>query len=64
MDEIPWALIIPIAIIQITLAVIALVDLAKRRSVNALPKWAWAIIIVIFGLAGPIAYLAAGRGED
>jgi hypothetical protein len=60
----PWALIISIALIQILLAVIALIDLSGRAEVNGPPKWAWVIIILIFGLAGPIAYLVAGRKED
>jgi len=64
MEDIPWALIIPIALIQISLAVIALIDLSRRAEVIGPPKWAWAIIILIFGLAGPIAYLVAGRKED
>lgn len=62
--DIPWALIIPLALIQIALAVIALIDLSRRAEVIGPPKWIWAIIILIFGLAGPIAYLVAGRKED
>ena len=64
MEDIPWGLVAPIAAIQLILAVIALVDLVRRPEVNGMPKWAWAIVIIIFGLAGPIIYLVAGRKES
>ena len=63
MEDIPWALIIPIALIQIALAVVALLDLVRRRETNG-PKWAWVLAIVLFGLIGPVLYLTMGRKED
>ncbi len=55
--------IIPLVILQLILMIIALVDLSKREKVRGLPKWAWAIIIVIGELIGPIIYLIVGREE-
>ena len=63
MEDVPWALIIPIALIQLALAVIALLDLAQRRETNG-PKLAWVLAIIIFGLIGPVLYLTLGRKED
>ncbi|MCW5714648.1 MAG: PLDc_N domain-containing protein [Bauldia sp.] len=63
MDDIPWGLVAPIAVIQIVLIVIALRDLIPRRRTNG-PKWMWAILIVLFGIIGPVLYLTVGRKDD
>lgn len=55
--------IIPLVLIQLTLMIIALVDLIRREKTRWIPKWAWAIIIILGELIGPIAYLIFGR-ED
>ena len=55
-------LLVPVALLQLGLMVIALVDLAKRTRTKG-PKWAWAAAIVFLGFLGPIAYLVVGR-ED
>jgi uncharacterized membrane protein YdjX (TVP38/TMEM64 family) len=46
--------IIPLVLIQLILVIVALVDL---------PKWLWAVIIILGELIGPIVYLIIGR-ED
>jgi hypothetical protein len=56
-------LLIPLFLIEITLLVIALVDLIRREQVRHLPKWAWALIIIVLNFIGPIAYLILGREE-
>jgi len=56
-------LLIPLLIIEIGLLVIALVDLIRREKVKHLPKWVWAVIIIIVNFIGPIAYLIVGREE-
>ncbi|MDZ4178870.1 MAG: PLD nuclease N-terminal domain-containing protein [Coriobacteriia bacterium] len=57
-----WALIV-LVIVQVTLQIVALVDLARRRRVRWDMKWVWALIIIFGGnmLLGPILYLAIGR---
>ena len=55
--------IIPLVILQLILMIVALVDLSKREKVRWLPKWLWAIIIILGELLGPIVYLVAGREE-
>ena len=56
-------LIAPLLIIELVLLVIALVDLIRRQEVKYLPKWVWALIILLFSLIGPISYLIIGREE-
>jgi hypothetical protein len=55
--------IIPLVLIQLTLMIVCLVDLVRREKTRYLPKWAWAIIIILGELLGPIIYLILGR-ED
>ena len=40
-----------------------LIDCARteQESVRILPKWAWLIIVIIFGSFGALAWLLAGR---
>jgi hypothetical protein len=54
----------PLIIFQLLLMVWAIIDLIKRKKVKALPKWAWALIIVLVNIFGPIIYLLFGRGEE
>ena len=56
-------LLIPLVLIEMVLLIIALVDLIKREQVKHFPKWAWAVIIILLNLIGPIAYLILGREE-
>ena len=55
--------IIPLVLIQLILVIVALADLIRREKTRYLPKWAWAIIIILGELIGPIVYLIIGR-ED
>lgn len=52
-----------LALVQLTLDAVALVDLARRprESVVFGNKWAWVAIIVVVNLVGAILYLAVGR---
>ncbi len=55
--------IIPLVLLQLILMIVALVDLSKREKVRWIPKWGWALIIVLGELLGPIIYFVVGR-ED
>ena len=55
--------IIPLVLLQLTLMIVALVDLIRREKTRYLPKWAWAIIIILGELIGPIIYFIFGREE-
>lgn len=52
--------ILPILIIDLVLLVIALVDCARVRKTRG-PKWIWFLVIILFGLIGPIVYFIFGR---
>jgi hypothetical protein len=51
-------------VIQLVLVIVCLVDLARRAKVRGLPKWAWALIILLGELIGPIVYLFVGRIDE
>ena len=55
-------LLVPIILLQLGLMVFALVDLIRRKRTKG-PKWAWALVIVLFNLIGPIVYFVIGREE-
>jgi hypothetical protein len=61
-DMLPW--LVPLAILQLAIMVVALVDLVKREKVRGDSKVVWALLIIFINLIGPIVYLIAGRGED
>lgn len=54
----------PLIIFQLLLMIWAFIDLAKRKTVKSLPKWAWVLIILFVSTFGPIIYLVFGRGEE
>jgi hypothetical protein len=56
--------LIPVFIIELGLMVIALVDVVRRERVRGGNKVIWIIVIVLFSLIGPIAYLLFGREES
>lgn len=56
--------IVPLLLVDIGLIVYALIDLFKSdRHVRGDSKLVWALIIVIFGTLGPLAYLFFGRKD-
>ncbi|HCB49565.1 MAG TPA: transcriptional regulator [Chloroflexi bacterium] len=56
-------LLVPVLLIQLGLIVAALVDLIKRSKTRG-PKWLWVVIILIFGIIGPIIYFLIGREDE
>ena len=59
--NIPWSLIIPLIILQLILQVGSLISLVRSDGVQRGNKLIWAIIIVVFGMVGPILYWTLGR---
>jgi len=55
-------LLIPVILLELALIAIALLDLVRRERTRG-PKWAWALVIVVVNLIGPILYLLLGREE-
>jgi hypothetical protein len=55
------AVLIPVLIVLLALDIFCLVDLFRAEEVYYLPKWAWAILILVMHLLGAIGYLIFGR---
>ena len=55
-------LLLPVILLQLTLMVVALVDLARRERTRG-PKWMWVLIFVLGELIGPLIYFTVGRQE-
>jgi len=55
-------LAIPIALINLTLAIISLVNLYKKPRTKHLSKPIWACIVLFVQTIGPIAYLVIEGG--
>ena len=60
MSHISIMTILPILIIELILLIVALVDCIRRPRING-PKWIWILIIILFGILGPVAYFIFGR---
>lgn len=60
-----WALVLfaVLAVVQLTLDVVAILDLYRRptKQVTFENKWIWVVIILLVNIIGPILYLATGR---
>jgi len=56
-------LLAPLLLIQLALIAAGLIDLARRERTRG-PKWAWALVIVLFSMLGPIVYFLFGREEE
>jgi Phospholipase_D-nuclease N-terminal len=56
-------LLAPVFLLQISLLVIALLDLLRRQKTRG-PKWAWGLAILFVQMIGPILYLVLGREEE
>ncbi|MCD4669421.1 MAG: PLDc N-terminal domain-containing protein [Actinomycetia bacterium] len=54
---------IPVIIIEYGLLIFALVQLFKSE-VKYMPKWGWALIIILINIIGPAVFLIAGRKKD
>jgi len=62
-SSIPWAIVAPIAVIQLILMVTALVSCIRQRETNG-PKWLWVLLIIFMNLIGPILYFVIGRRQQ
>lgn len=63
LNEIPWAAIAPILVLQLILMSIAFVSCAREEKTNG-PKWLWILIILFVNLLGPVLYFVIGRRND
>ena len=56
--------IIPLAIAEITLALIALVHVLKHPNYKFGNKIIWILVVLIIQFIGPVVYFAFGRGDE
>ncbi len=63
LNEIPWAAIAPILILQLILMITALVSCIKEETTNG-PKWLWILVILFIQLIGPVLYFVIGRRNN
>jgi len=55
--------LIPLAILQLSLLVWALIDIFKRKNYRFGNQIMWVLIVIFVNMIGPILYLVLGRGE-
>lgn len=63
MNEINWAVIAPLLVIQGILMIVALIDWIRIKETNG-PKWLWLIIILLVSTLGPVLYFIIGRKNE
>ncbi|WP_283152659.1 PLD nuclease N-terminal domain-containing protein [Guptibacillus hwajinpoensis] len=60
LNDINWALVAPLLILQAILTISALVSCIKQKEING-PKWMWILLILFVNLFGAILYFVIGR---
>ncbi len=56
--------LIPLVIVQYTLAIVALVHVIRHPNYKVGNKVLWILIVLCFGIIGPVLYFVIGKGED
>lgn len=64
MDWTYYLIAVPAGLFYLGLLVFALRSWALHPSARHMNRWLWLLIIVIFSIVGPVAYLALGRERD
>lgn len=62
-ESIPWAAIIPVAILGVSFVAYCIVDIV-RHDVKYVPKSAWIVISCVSMPLGAIIYLLVGRDAN
>lgn len=57
-------ILLPIIIIQYTLAIVALIHVLRHPHYRFGNKVLWIILVLFLQLIGPILYFTVGRGEE
>lgn len=60
LENLNFAVLLPVIIIQLILLIIALVDCLRIEKTNG-PKWVWILVILFINIIGPIVYFVVGR---
>ena len=59
-----FAALAPLLLLTLAFVIFCIVDLIRAEHVKGLPKWAWALVIILSVPLGGIVYLVWGRGES
>ncbi|MBU5671592.1 PLDc N-terminal domain-containing protein [Paenibacillus brevis] len=59
-----WLFILPLFVIQLALALTALVHVLRHPHYRFGTKGLWIIIVLLLNTIGPIVYFVFGRGEE
>lgn len=57
-------LLIPIIILELALAIVALVHIFKHKNYRVGNRVIWIVVVVVLQIFGPIAYFVFGREEE
>ena len=55
---------IPLIILQLILAITALIHVIKHPQYKFGNKGLWIVIVIVFQLVGPVIYFTLGKGEN
>lgn len=57
-------IVAPVLLLQLTLLIVALVDLTRREADRIRgPKWVWIVVLLLGSLLGSVAYFVFGRKD-
>lgn len=56
--------LIPIAVIELALAISAFIHVLRHRHYRFGNRIFWVIIVLVVEIIGPILYFAVGKGDD
>ncbi|AWB86191.1 PLDc N-terminal domain-containing protein [Mycetocola zhujimingii] len=56
--DIVWTLVLAVVVVSL---VLALVQIARRRDLDAVARAAWVLVVIIAPIIGPVAWFAIGR---
>ncbi|WP_314061938.1 PLDc N-terminal domain-containing protein [uncultured Vagococcus sp.] len=57
-------IIVPLLVIQLALAIVAVVKIMKQKEFRFFNKVSWLLIVLLLQLIGPICYFVFGRSES
>lgn len=63
LSDINWELLAPIAVLQLTLIIVAVIDFIRNKETNG-PRLMWLFIILFIQIIGPILYFIIGRKQS
>lgn len=56
--------VIPVAIIEIVLALTALIHVLRHKEYRFGNRLFWVIVVLVAGYVGPVVYFTVGKGDD